>query len=582
MSDNEAAEVGHRISATNLGPIPEVEFWLKSPGVTVLVAPNGSGKSILLEAVQAAAQGEGKLPLRDRTRKGKVEAFGAIITIGQNCRHTGKFEVVNIEGKFDLAGLVDPRLKTAAASDKARIKALVSLTGVEASVDLFRNHEAFEDFDTVVSQKALATDDLIEMAAKIKDCYDDAALKQENLSEREFGQATALIPGSDIDLDAESDAAVLQAAYNEARDEVTRLTEQARNAESAKKRVADAKDLLAKLGSDELRAERKKLTELIDDSQVQVESKRNAIRELESQIAGLKVEIGSLITKASGATTQIETIDRQLALVDEASKVLADSSLVDPPDEDDIEDAKVELEHAAAAMEQGVKIRAAKENAKKVALHRKAAKEATERAARYRDAAKTTNEVLSASIQCPQLRVESDGKAARIVTDLTVRGPSTAYHDLSDGERWTIAIDIGADQVGEGGLLVISQIGWEGIDGKNRLVIHNRAIERGVYILTAEAATDPTAPKEIKPLALEEAEAEQVRGNLVAAEMSKQKRLERSADGAAPKEPAKNPDPPKAPGVEVVEPKAKAPAKKAPSKPSPPAEEFDDDGEIPF
>ena len=77
------------ISVENLGPIAAMEFAIESPGVTVLVAPNGSGKTILLEAVQAAARGEGKLPLRDRTKRGKVEAFGATITIGGTCRHTG-------------------------------------------------------------------------------------------------------------------------------------------------------------------------------------------------------------------------------------------------------------------------------------------------------------------------------------------------------------------------------------------------------------------------------------------------------------------------------------------------------------
>jgi glycogen operon protein len=53
--------------------------------VTVLVAPNGSGKSILLDAVQTAAIGTGKLPLRDRTKKGMFSAFGAVITIGGTC-----------------------------------------------------------------------------------------------------------------------------------------------------------------------------------------------------------------------------------------------------------------------------------------------------------------------------------------------------------------------------------------------------------------------------------------------------------------------------------------------------------------
>ena len=144
-----------------------------------------------------------------------------------------------------------------------------------------------------------------------------------------------------------------------------------------------------------------------------------------------------------------------------------------------------------------MEIRAALENAKKAATHRQQAKEEQDRAARYRDAAKATDEVLSASIQCSQLRVESDGKSAVLVTDHPVRGNSVPYHELSDGERWAIAIDIGADQVGEGGLLVISQVGWEGIDGAHRVAIHEQALNRKVYILTAEAASDPDASADI-------------------------------------------------------------------------------------
>lgn len=540
----------HKISATNLGPIPNIEFNLQSPGVTVLVAPNGSGKSILLEAVQAAAKGEGKLPLRDRTRKGSVEAFGATITIGGTCRHTGSFEVTNLEGRFDLAALVDPRIKSPAAADKARIKALVSLTGVEASANLFRLHEAFDDFDTVVPNTALATDDLIEMAAKVKACYDDEALKAERRAEREFGQATALIPGSDIDLDQECDQEVLQAAYNEARDEVTRLAEQARNAEVASKKVAEAKDLLKQLGDEGLRKERETLTSQIEAAGGALDLKNQLLQKLQEQIVVLNSEIKEVQSVLVTSKARIASIDRELVLVDGAKKVLAEST-IEAPDEDDIADAKADMALAAAAIEQGVTIRAAKENAKKVSQHRASAKEAKDKAERYRDAGKSTDEVLSGCIKCPQLRVESDGKTARLVTDTTDRGKSIPYHDLSDGERWTIAIDIGADQVGEGGLLVISQVGWEGIDGANRLEIHEHAVKRGVYILTAEAASDPNATREIIPTPM---------GSVSDSPPAPKK--------AEPAKEAKPPEPPKA---------------KAKPKPAPEPEPMDDEeGDIPF
>lgn len=485
------------ISAENLGPITALEFALQSPGVTVLVAPNGSGKSILLEAVQAAAKGEGKLPLRDRTRKGKVEAFGAVITIGGTCRHTGEFEVTNLEGRFDLAALVDPRIKTPAAADKARIKALVSLTGAEASVNLFRSHDAFDDFDTVVTSASIETDDLIDMATRIKADYDAAALVRERQAEREQGAATALIPKADLDLTEESDATVLQAAYNERRDELTRLEEQARNAKLFREQAERSKAILAKLGADQLDTERKQVVHDMASAKEAIEGKTERINALRLQIRGLEAEIDHCKSAIKSGDVRLQEIDKQSKLVDEAKAVLAKSAIT-PPEQSDIDDAKTEVELAQAAIEKGALIRQAKADASKVHEHRRNAKAASEKAARYRDAGKATDDVLSSCIKCPQLRVESDGKTARLVTD-TARGKSIQYHDLSDGERWTIAIDIGADQVGKGGLLVISQIGWEGIDGAHRLAIHQHAVNRGVYILTAEAASDPNATNEIVP-----------------------------------------------------------------------------------
>jgi len=485
------------ISAENLGPITELGFALESPGVTVLVAPNGSGKTILLEAVQAAARGDGKLPLRDRTKRGKVEAFGATITIGGTCRHTGEFEVTNLEGRFDLAGLVDPRIKTPSLADAARIKALVSLTGVTAAVDLFRSHEAFENFDRVVRAGSTATEDLVDMARKIKGDYDEAARAAEDEAERETGHADGLKPPVELDLKAESDAKYLQSEYDAARDSATRLKSQAEEAERCRIRVERANECLRELGGEELLKERDELSQMILTADSVVDENNRTIAVLLKDIEELREVNKEQQSAAVNASARIATINRQIILVDEAKAVLAQDAAPYPTPAEETA-VGVAVACASEAVERGALIRQAIKDQEKAASHRKAAGQSRIRAAKYRDAGRATDEVLSNCIKCPQLRVESDGKSARLVTD-TDRGKSITYHDLSDGEKWTIAIDIGADQVGEGGLLVISQIGWEGIDGRNRQIIHQRAVERGVYILTAEAAADPEAGREIVP-----------------------------------------------------------------------------------
>ncbi len=517
--------VSRTISAENLGPISELGFSLDAPGVTVLVAPNGSGKTILLDAVQAAAKGEGKLPLRDRTKRGKVEAFGATITIGGTCRHTGEFEVTNLEGRFDLAALVDPRIKTPALADAARIKALVSLTGVSAAIDLFRKHEAFENFDRVVRAASTTPDDLVEMARRIKADYDEAARTAEDEAERETGHADGLKPAEGLNLKEDHDSVKLQCAYDNARDAVTRILAKAEQAaalesqrEKAAKQIAKLKNIGPVEQKTKLLTQREEYFAAITTNNQELDSLRERARELEAKNASFQKLIESHDAMLRDVQLQIESLN-------EAQATYA-LDLLQAPTEEEIEAARLAVFEASKRVEQGALIRQALKDQEKAATHRKAAAASRMKAAKYRDAGRATDEVLSNCIKCPQLRVESDGKSARLVAD-TERGKSITYHDLSDGEKWTLAIDIGADQVGEGGLLVISQIGWEGIDGKNRQIIHQRAVERGVYILTAEAATNPEASRTIKPMHFGDAELAQDSGATVLLSESDKEHIKR-------------------------------------------------------
>jgi hypothetical protein len=502
--------VNHTISAENLGPIANLEFAMKEPGVTVLVAPNGSGKSILLEAVQSAATGAGKLPLRDRTRKGKLSAFGACITIGGTCRHTGAFEVEHIEGRFDLAQLVDPQLKSPAAADRARIKALVTLTGVAASPALFEKHEAFIDFRELATVETLACEDLVEMAARVKAQYDEAALQKERFADRESGQAAALMPSPELDLTDEHDDSILQGDYDRCRDEYVALVNRRDAVFAASKRSESATNILKQLNAEGLSSEANTLQCENETLTQSIGTLNDTLNSLRIQIVKVEADIKAAKDKIENNARRSKEIGQQMKMVEDAQNAVG-AIIGKPPSDREIQDAQEQMELAKAAVDHGSVIRKAIASAAESHKHRTNAKSLAEKALRYRDAAKATDEVLSSCLQCRQLRVESDGKSARLVTD-TDRGTGVAYHELSDGERWTIAIDLGADQVGEGGLLVISQIGWEGIDGAHRMLIDQRARERKVYILTAEAASDPNAPKLIKPLPFHEAKDEQTRG----------------------------------------------------------------------
>lgn len=545
------------ISVDNLGPIEHFEFSGSKPGITVFSGPNGIGKSIFQKAIETAAKGKGAVPLRDHTRSGRVDAFGATITIGGTCRHTGSFEVLSLNGKINLADLVDPRIDTPAIADKARIKALVKMTGVEASVNRFRSHEAFAPtFDEVVSQESTTTDDMVEMARKIQDDYYKAALTQERRAERETAMASALVPPSDLDLTEESDPEVLQAAYNEARDEVTKLAEQQKQAKASHEKIRLAKESLKAIGDDELTKERAELMaamKLADESR---QANNASIVELRQQIFQLESSNVTHTATITEGSKKVITIDRQLALVETAKKTLAES-VTEFPDEDDIADCNEALELAAKAIETGTLIRSAKADAKKAQEHRAAAKLASEKALKYRDAGKTTDTILSDAIACKYLRVESDGKAARLYADTPERG-KTLYHDLSDGQKYRIAIDIGADQVGEDGLLTVDQIGWEGIDADNRVAIDAHAKARGVHIWVLEASREVGAPREIVA-----------------------KQFDPASLPHAPA-PAPKPDPvPEAPPKAAKAAPKPKPAKAAPVKPPAPVEPEDEE-DIPF
>ena len=156
------------ITITNVGPIERASFpFIREGGVIVLRGPQGAGKSITLDALNAAATGKGRVPVKDGELRGEVNAFGVTMTIGKSTRRSGEPEVVSLEGKLSAADLVDPGIAAPEAADARRIKALIQLANVKPSAELFHKliQGGREEFEKLVTPATLESDDLVVMAA---------------------------------------------------------------------------------------------------------------------------------------------------------------------------------------------------------------------------------------------------------------------------------------------------------------------------------------------------------------------------------------------------------------------------------
>jgi hypothetical protein len=109
-------------------------------------------------------------------------------------------------------------------------------------------------------------------------------------------------------------------------------------------------------------------------------------------------------------------------------------------------------------------------------------------AAALREAARGTDGVLAEMLAkvAPAGLSISDARLVLTLPD----GTRKFYSELSDGERWRIALDLAIDALGDARVLAISQLAWEGLDIDARRAIDEHARQRQTVIVTAEADHD--------------------------------------------------------------------------------------------
>lgn len=484
------------VELTNVGPIERLSIPVpENGGLVALRARNGRGKTKALEAIESLATGNGKVSVRDGALNGRVEGFGATMSVARSTRRSGELEVVTLEGKLNAADLVDPGMKSPEAADAHRIRALIQTSGVAADVSLFYpllgGQESFERFASKAITKQDA--DPVELAARIKREVEAAARLEESQADTARGHAKANRDAAgEHDLTAECDAAKLQADLEAAIRRQSELESQAKEALTAAQNALQARAQLTDvqaaglLNLTEAETKEREAAALCDKTREARIDAENALRQAKADEESAKIAWNTAIDARKAAEGQKRLVAGWEATIEAAARVQA-------PSADEIAAATQARDAASRAVEQGALIRDAKKRLQTAGEYQAQADEHASRAELLRNAAKGTDEVLSglvAQLGTP-LRVE----AGRLVLK-TNRG-ETYFGELSHGERWKIAIDLCVDQVGAAGLLVMPQEAFEGLDEFNRRDIAEHAQRRGVLILTAEASTDEEITAEV-------------------------------------------------------------------------------------
>jgi len=456
------------------------------PGVTLFRGPNDSGKSLLIECMKVWAGGksDAELSCSDGALSGSIEGLGRVVRLKRTARASGDLEARTIEDRFSIADLVDPKIKSPEAADRARIKAFLQLTGVTADAELFRDlFPDDETYNAACTADVLKCDDVVEMAAKLRRNIHEQARSQENAAEKADGQALGCKPPEGLDMEIETDGDILQAALEDAIREEGNLIGKINSASAVKLAAADAMEKINRSTPPDV----VKATNDRNEAQVALNGVQHEVAQLEAELALAR----EALQKAQAAFTDADhslSQEKAHAETHAAWREAVDAAKnVACPSQEEVDAAHARVQVCRENMEAAANVRAAKQKLADAETHRKKAGECRKKAEALREAAKGADEILSRLVASDNVKV----KDGRLVTQHPERG-EVYFSVRSTGTRWMMALDEAVKRIVQLDteripIVLVPQECWGELQPANKKKIHAYAIERGVMILGAEA-----------------------------------------------------------------------------------------------
>jgi len=472
--------VGKSIKIKNIGAIAEAEIpYLPGGGVIELVGPQGCGKSTTLVAIDSLTGSKDKLPLRDHAPQGAVEGFGVSINLKSRTTRTGQPEVASLDSSLSVSDIVNPGIADPAAADARRLEALVRLAGIQPTremfLPIFDGDEAV--FEAVIPFQSISNGDLVSTAKRVRTQCQIAARSEEAATEHLKQQLAQLeSQWKDVDLDACHDEAHLKSGYLAAVKYEADMLAAVKFAESHAEAVANAREKIAEFDARPGKSAARAAAELVI-----AKAHREACARVHQKAAA---DLAAAENAESAAHEQERfAIEREQQLG--ALRQLIESSKLATHSAESIEKASADRARAEARMETGRLVRLAIEAKQKDAPLQREIDRSTSVALQLRHAAAATDRVVSEAFAVlgTPLRVDND----RLMIN-TSRGP-TPFADLSDGERWKLALDIAIGCVGANGIMTIPQSAWGELQPANKKAIADRLRSCNVLAYTC-VATD--------------------------------------------------------------------------------------------
>ncbi len=482
--------VSKELTLQNVGPIQHFRIPLpETGGVVVLKGEQGVGKSHALEAAQNVLGGGGKLPVSDGARRATAEGFGVRLEFSNRRSATGDLEVRSLEG-FPLDLFVNPGFTDPVANDTRRVKALLGLCGVTADATLFEPIVAgLGKFDELISKETLACQDIVQMAAGVRKDLQSKARAIESQVEMLASEVANRRASLTEMVDPKVSAAEAKDTQRLCTLDVGRLGRVLEETKAAAQKWDDASQAIAVSEAGSHAGE----LSVVDE---QIEMLTNDQKSLQEQVDGLRRLLSDAENALSKTNGMLAIATTRKATLLECTNIIAAAMEVTKSPRPDVTAAESAYQTASDRLNEAndlvnratqweIRTRVASEIEKLSAD--KTSREKVANA--LRDAASRTDDVLSDTIcrLLDQMKVEQ----GRLLYNYPKRGKYIPFDELSQGEAYTVAIDIAASVLGVGGVFVLNQAAWGELNDRSRDLVAERCREKGCVMITAQATEDP-------------------------------------------------------------------------------------------
>lgn len=437
-------------------------------GVLVFKGTNGAGKTTAICALQGLLGMKVDVSPSDGAEVAEITGLGRRLRMKGRQSSTGRAIVPTLGTRLDLGKLVDPGVADPAARTKMRTRALVALSPNRLKPEdlLDESLSEFIDFDT-----ASEIEDPVELEGFLKRSVDREALDLEKKSAvaAKLAEAKRAEAGDIDQLSGDHDLAALSSAHRSAVQKVG----------DTEKQISDRAEAIQV--NAEAEAKIKSLQDSYQGEQPDV---------LAAQVAALDADVAELqkqLTAKMGELTKVKRAEAACAEVQEKIQLVRERMR-------DVSKPVLNEKHLAqfkakeqAAYQQLLDVELISQ--RKAALEMAKSQNATAvqqaaQAEELRAAAKSISDKIQKFLPEGPIVIQ-DGQ---LCVKHHRRDKLVAYDELSEGERWGIALDYAIKIVGEGGVIPVEQEAWQSLAPSLKLEIVDIALSNRVTVVTAEVS----------------------------------------------------------------------------------------------